>query len=176
MADFDNMMMRLRAQKLKIEIDKLPREVRALGVQFFKLRFRAGGWYDTTFMAWKKRKSKGKGKQGRAILVQSGRLRNSIRGEVRGTDVSFGTDVPYAQVHNSGGSITRYARSETFVRKRVVKGKNKGQFKKGRIAGRGMSFSESTGNMPQRQFMGASAHLNRLVTRTIENKVKRVFK
>lgn len=176
MADFDMMMMRIKTQKLQQVVNMLPREVRTLGVQFIKARFRAGGWYDKTFMPWKKRKSKGRGSVGRAILVQSGRLRNSIRGDIRGTDVSFSTDVPYAQVHNSGGRITRYARSETFVRKRIVRGPNKGRFKKGKAAGQGFTFRESEGQMPQRQYMGESAHMNRLVTRTIENKVKRVFK
>lgn len=165
-----------KSRELARELNKLPREVKALGVQFFKSRFRAGGWYDRTFMPWKKRRRNGRGKQNRAILVQSGRLRNSIRGTVSGTDVTFGSDVPYAAVHNNGGTITRYARSETFVRRRISKGKRKGQFKKGTDAGRGITFKGGQTTMPKRQFIGESAHFNKLITRTIENKVKRVFR
>lgn len=174
--DFNDSIISVRAQKLRQELQTLPREVRNLGLQFFKSRFRAQGWYDQAFLPWKKRKKGKRGSEGRAILVQTGRLRNSIRGVVSGSDITFGTDVPYAAVHNNGGVINRHARSETFVRKRITRGKRKGQFKKGKTEGRGLTYSAATVTMPQRQFIGESAHLNRLIRRTIENKVKRVFK
>ncbi len=62
------------------------------------------------------RKRKDKKRPGRAILMNRGRLRNSIRGTIQGDTIVFGTDVPYAKIHNEGGTIQRHARSELFVR------------------------------------------------------------
>ena len=162
----------LKTLELEQAINKLPKKVKDIGVQFFKSRFRAQGWYDSTFMPWKARKGKDTKGKGRAILIKSGRLRNSIRGRVFGSDIVFGSDVKYAKVHNEGGLITKHARSELFVRNRYTSGR----FKKGTSPGQGHTYKSSTYKMPKRQFMGDSAHLRKLVTRTIENTVKNVFK
>lgn len=161
----------LKTLELEQALNRLPKKVKDIGLQFFKSRFRAQGWHDATFMPWKKRKGADKKGKGRAIMIKSGRLRNSLRGRVMGNDVIWGTDVPYAKVHNEGGEITRYARSELFVRNRSKKGK----FKRGTTAGQGFTFKGSSRRMPQRQFMGDSQHLRKLVTRTIETTVKKVF-
>lgn len=170
-SNFESAIISAATHELKQELNKLPRIAKDLGVSFFKSRFRAQGWLDTTFQPWAKRKKTDKRRPGRAILMDRGKLRNSIRGEVRGTDIVFGSDVPYAKIHNEGGTIGKHARSETFVRNRTKKGK----FKRGTTAGRGFSFKASSHTMPQRQFMGNSAHLNKLIIRKIETTVKKVF-
>jgi phage gpG-like protein len=38
-------------------------------------------------------------------LVNSGRLRGSITGEVQGNTVVLGTNLPYAAIHNYGGTV-----------------------------------------------------------------------
>jgi phage gpG-like protein len=42
--------------------------------------------------------------EGRKILIQSARLRNSISSKVSGTSVAVGTNVIYARVHQLGGT------------------------------------------------------------------------
>lgn len=40
----------------------------------------------------------------RALLVKSGALRRSVRAQVLGDKVKISTDLPYAQIHNEGGT------------------------------------------------------------------------
>lgn len=170
-----------KARELQAEINKLPGTAKNLGLQFFITRFRAQGWRDDTFKPWAKRKRTDKRRPGRAILMDRGRLRSSIRARVSGPDVIFGTDVPYARIHNEGGTIKRHARSELFVRnryKRGAKGKmfgGMGAFKKGTTPGKGMTFRAHEVRMPKRQFMGESKHLNNVITRKIQTTITKVF-
>jgi phage gpG-like protein len=101
----------------------------------------------------------------RSLLVKSGRLKRSIRiVAVRSSGFTIGSDVPYASVHNNGGSVKRYARSENFVRNRTLKGKRKGKFSKGTSSGQGFSFKSGSFLMPQRKFIGTSdVFKNRLI-------------
>jgi phage gpG-like protein len=115
---------------------------------------------------WAKRKSKKD--TGRALLVKSGRLKRSPRviSSAPGK-VTVGSDVPYAAVHNNGGSIERSARSETFVRNRYTRGEKgkmfggMGAYKKGTSAGQGLTFKAYGYQMPERRFLGASPQLKR---------------
>lgn len=45
--------------------------------------------------------------QGRKILIQTARLRNSISSKVSGTAVAVGTNVVYARIHQFGGKAGR---------------------------------------------------------------------
>lgn len=127
--------------------------------------FRLQGWRESTLLPWQPRISKRD--PGRAILIKSGRLLRSIRITAVGDlTVSIGTDVPYARIHNYGGEVNRYARSETFLRNRISKGIRKGQFKKGVKAGKGFTFSAGGFNMPQRQFLGNSPMLQEQINKT----------
>jgi len=141
-------------------------------VNFAKDRFRFSNWRGNSIKPWKKRASKHKKDKGRAILVQSGRLKRSIRVTQRSsTMVAVGSDVPYAKIHNEGGTIHQAARSDTFKRNRYQKGTNKGLFKRGTTAGQGFTFKKRTINMPQRQILGSSPWLTKkiglVLTKTI---------
>lgn len=117
-------------------------------------------------------KAKKPAKRG-SLMVRSGALVNSIRVAVARPDrvrLSAGNSrVPYAKVHNEGEIINRAARTETFVRNRYKTGaKSKyfggmGAFKRGTTLGQGMSFKAYSYRMPQRQFMGHSAALNKRI-------------
>lgn len=65
--------------------------------------FKKGGFTDSSFEAWKPRKSK-KDNEGRAILVKSGDLRRSIidRVNLNQLKVVFESDLPYSAIHNYG--------------------------------------------------------------------------
>lgn len=170
-----------QAKALHIYINhRLPKEAKDLGLQFFKSRFRAQGWLDQGFKPWPKRKKKDKRRPGRAVLMDRGKLRNSIRAEIHADHIVFGTDVPYAKIHNEGGSITHPARTRIITHKRYKSGKHKGKVLFARN-NHTASFSKkiSTGsytiNMPQRQFMGKSAHLNRIIGRKIETQIRKIL-
>ena len=54
---------------------------------------------------WAPRKTDGKKDKGRAILVKTGHLRNSIRiVSIGSASVTIGTDIPYARIHTEGES------------------------------------------------------------------------
>lgn len=98
------------------------------------------------------------------ILTESTALRDSVHYQMLGNNaVSVGTgeNIPYAAIHQFGGTINQGARSELFVRnryKRSVKetGRQKGQFKKGTTAGQGLTFGNRVINIPARPFLGLS--------------------
>ncbi len=103
---------------------------------------------------WAHRKTDGRKDKGRAILVKSGHLRNSIRIVSIGSgSVTIGTDVPYARVHNEGESD--YVRSS-----------------------RGTFGTPHYRIMPKRQFLGLNdglkAELHCLIREHIQEALKTV--
>lgn len=114
---------------------------------------------------WKPRKDK---KNTRKLLVKSGTLQRSPRIFVSQPGlVIIGTEVPYASIHNNGGTINRAARSETFVRNRYKTGKKGemfgglGAFRKGTTPGAGQSYKAYSTTMPMRKFLGPHPKLKK---------------
>lgn len=146
--------------KTQAAIRTMPKVLGNEAVVWTKQSWDRQGWLDESTEGWAARQKNTRRNNGKAILVQTGRLRRSIRilseGENR---VVIGTDVPYARIHNYGGTITQAARSETFQRNRITRGARKGRFKRGVTAGRGFSFSQRNIVMPKRQFAGNSYNL-----------------
>lgn len=141
-------------------------------VNYFKGSFRRQGWNGKL---WQKRKANAKRNKGRAIMVNSARLKNSIEKKKRTGFIQYiGTDVPYARVHNEGGQIVTHARSEIFKRNRYTKGAKKGLFKKGVTAGQGFSYKGGTRKMPQRQFMGTTAELTKQLQKILSQQMATV--
>jgi phage gpG-like protein len=126
-------------------------------------RFRQQNWVDRGAQKWQQRNPNTKRNKGRALLVDTGRLKRSISVmQVGALGFKYGSaGVKYASAHNYGKFIPRHARSETFKRNR---GKG-GKFKKGTTPGRGFTFSAGGFNMPQRQFLGRSFHLEGILRR-----------
>ena len=80
-----------------------------LVVNFSMQRFRDQNWLDVSPDKWQQRK-RSRGSTGRdrgAILVDTGRLRRSVRiVSLSGYNVIVGSDVPYAKMHNEGSNET----------------------------------------------------------------------
>lgn len=85
--------------------NKAPKVVAAVAERHSKDAFRLQGWTDAAFRAWPRTKS---GKPGR-ILKRTGLLMNSVRIESatlqRIRITAGGPHVPYARIHNEGGTI-----------------------------------------------------------------------
>jgi len=122
---------------------------------------------------WKPRKDR---KNTRKLLVKTGALQRSPR-IVRSQPglVVVGSDVPYAAVHNNGGTIDRTARSETFVRNRFKRGTKKGLFRKGTTLGQGFTFKAYSYSMPQRQFLGPHPKLKAHLQQVIKDEFTKEF-
>jgi phage gpG-like protein len=137
-------------RKLQKAFRELPYAVAEELQEFTEENFRKEEFQNKGSGKWKARnKDPESGKERtrrRALLVQSGEMKNSIDTEVRGMDVSIGISDPdiaqYAQVHNEG------------LR-----------------AGRGKGFT-----MPKRQFMGPSEELDERVEKIADALFDEIFK
>ena len=78
--------------------------------------------------------------------------------------ILIGTDVPYAQIHNEGGSIKKTVPVRQHERK-ISRGRAKVK-----AHSRNMNLK-----VPKRQFIGNSAILRRRIERLIEKDIKRVL-
>ena len=86
-----------------------------VAVNFSKERFVKKDWVNETSQKWKDRKKPDKG----SLLLKSGRLKRSIRKISQvGSLVEIGTDVPYAKIHNEGGTISKTVRVRSHTRNR----------------------------------------------------------
>ena len=130
-------------------INAMPVRVGTCAVNFSKQRFVQQNWHDTTPEPWKPRSRTRRGgerRQSGAILVDSGRLKRSIRVVSADSNrVIIGTDVPYAEIHNEGldgeVSVRKHSRRSRKGRLHIVKAHKR------RV------------HMPQRRFLGESQAL-----------------
>lgn len=147
-------------------------------VNFFLDNFKRQGWLGNTLEPWKKRSSKAKRNTGRAILIDSGRLRRSIRiTSVSTGSVTIGTDVPYAKAHNEGfrGTVNVKAFNRNkYSKEKVGSGKlTKKGVERMKTVQRISSTSTVKGhtrkvNLPKRQFMGESPYLTKQLQRRLQ--------
>lgn len=166
--------LRRRTDALKDVLHRAPREVGAIAVNHFKGNFRRQGFDGAK---WSPRKKESRKSIGRAILVRSARLRNSlrvVRADLR--EIVVGTDAPYARIHNEGGTIVQPARSEIFKRNRYVKGRKKGMFARGVTTGKGFTYKQRYIKIPKRKFIGESKELTTKVSAWYSTNIKRAIK
>ena len=139
--------------------------------------FTQQAWRGLTVTPWQPRSPKAKRNAGRVLLIMSGRLRRSIRIMKLGpTSVSFGSDEPYAEIHNNGINGIQNVRGFT----RTKLGKAKATSVKSR---RTKSISYIAGSsqvkpftrnmkMPRRQFMPTDMHTSPIFQADMEKLIK----
>lgn len=166
---------------------------------FFVESFRKQGFDDKSVEHWKPRKKKTyRTKSGkvvddttRAILVKTGDLRRSIirnPANRAALTIKISTDLPYAKIHNDGGTINKegfaglmyYREVATNLATKKTLKRFARRTNKGRIANRATHAMEvnvgaHTINMPKRQFMGDSYNLNEKVKAVIVKRLDKVF-
>jgi phage gpG-like protein len=176
-------------RELQTAIGRLPSIIATEAVNFSKERFVSQNWIDDSTHPWKRRTTSGWGslssrrgrvRSGRAILVDSGRLKRGIRKiSVSSSTIVIGTDVPYARAHNDGfrGPVKQHVKSyqRAVTKKGVIKvreNKNSTRIKIGRVQAGETTVKAHDRTihqtLPRRRFMGASPalvqRLNRVVT------------
>lgn len=180
-------MMNPNVSKLSAEIRKmaraLPRIAGAVARDYFVRTFELQAFDGRSWPARKpvvpngnKRAPRGR----RNLLVQTGTLRRSIKVIALPDLVRVGTDVPYARIHNEGGTISHPGGTPyIFVGK---PGKVKRVFIRNTTASRRESegkYVKRTNphsiTMPQRQFIGNSDALNREIGTAFEAKLKAII-
>lgn len=177
--------LRKDADRIDRFLKTMPRAMGQIAVREYVGMFRRQAFVDEagTSHAWPSRKRKDK-KGGRALLVKSGRLRRSVRVTSQdGESVTIGTDVPYAQIHNEGGTLTATQSIRGHQRRRFSRDEVSGPSAKrakwvktliGTSDVKGHSRQLNT-EMPQRQFMGASKPVTDGIRARVDEGVKNII-
>lgn len=159
----------------------LPNEIAAVAVNFSKECFVSQSWLDTTKENWKQRKRDRLSKNGnktknQTLLVQTGRLKRSIRKiKADESQIVIGTDVPYAQIHNEGGTINKSVAVKAHTVKshsRTRKGR-KEQVKEFTVRAHARKMNTT---IPRRQFLGESYTLSKRIINLITARFARALK
>jgi phage gpG-like protein len=159
-------------------------------VNFVLDNFRKGGFLGHSFQPWRKRKNPNKWGQkpkrdGRALLVDTGRLRRSIRiTKLNADSVTIGTDVPYAKAHNEGLNIGQIQTVKAHTRKKMgVATISSIKIKKSRntaVQTGSIQVKEHTRKIvqkiPARKFMGKSPYLDNKLKRIITAELMKALK
>ena len=167
-----------KMEKLSDAYDKIPTLVATTAVNFSKERFVRQNWFDKKEVPWKQRRVRRAGgrRRSQTLLVDSGRLKRSIRKiSVTKNKIIIGTDVPYAAIHNEGGTVSENVTVRTHTRRtHTRKRSGRKEIVKSHIVNahsRRMNL-----RIPKRQFIGNSAELTRrievLVTDIFHNALK----
>lgn len=140
---------------------------------------------------WKRRKWNDD--ETRGLLMRTGALRQSIRAETVGQEkVVFSSDVPYAKIHNEGGTITvtRRMKGWFWIKYREAIGQrtfkrdgSQRNNKKNRGINSAAEFYKAmalkkTGSkiiIPKRQFIGRHPDMEKLLYDIVTANVKEVF-
>ena len=169
---------------------KFPELAAIEAVNFSKERFVRKNWVDKGVEAWKARKpspewhsdEQKKAATRGSLMVKSGRLKRSIRKTaVTRNSVTIGTDVPYAQIHNDGGTINKTVRVKSHSRKvsKRARSERTGRVLKKRVSNGTTTVKAHTRKMnttyPQRQFLGESALLIRRIERLTQREIDKIL-
>ena len=171
--------LKIKAGLLNGTMRALPGLVGAVVLESIDQNFRSESFFG---QAWAPRKVE-KGNDGRAILVQTGRLRRSFKLENSGLTITIFTDTPYAEIHNEGGVITGTANVAEFTRKQyemneVSKpGSKKEKWKKETVGNGTVRAHTRTLNLtiPQRQFMGEHPQLDNEINNLLDKEISAIF-
>lgn len=140
--------------------DKTLKDIEIKATELFDRNFEQQGFFGSK---WKQRKNDSD--SGRGILMGrgSGRLRKGIRATKRsGNTITWQFDVPYAKIHNEGGTIKTTQNVRPF--NRTVKGKVQ----------KVKSFSRKVNiKIPQRQFIGDHPQLRAAIETIVDRNVKK---
>lgn len=160
-------------RRFKAMAPTLPRLAGNEVVNFALDNFRKQGFMGSSFRPWKPRKNPTKWGQapkrnGRSILVQTGRLRRSIRvTQASWALTTIGTDVPYARAHNEGLRMGQIQTVKGFTRKKTAKRKAHAVDTHTRRINQ---------NIPARPFLADSPYLQRNIQRVLAAQILKALK
>lgn len=195
------LIMKLKEQVERDVNDRLPRKVGIIAVQHFKQNFRDSGFHDGGLRPWKKSQRElrgGIGASARYKTLTSARnhLMSSTQAHIGRGEVSIENPVPYAVIHNEGGTIVsnptitpkmrKYAWAMAYKlsgRKKGRKGKRTGGSQEAipEEAKRWMALAltkktkiKIRAKMPKRQFIGESRELMQKVSKEVNDSIQRI--
>jgi len=146
------------------------RKMGALAIEFTRENFAKQGFQGDSFEVWPQRKKTSKKDTGRLVLIKTAHLLNATRVVMyTGDSVTIGNNMPYAAIHNDGGSIPHAARNQMLYFKVSKTGQvrfAKSKTAKQRAAAHdwyNASISAHITNIPRRHFLGDSPVLRKRI-------------
>lgn len=182
-------------KRVRQEINaRLPRRVGVVAVNFFNQNFRDGGFRDGTLRPWpetrRQREGEGADAQRGPLIGPAPHLSRSTEARPSPGVVRIVNPVPYAGLHNEGGSITthptitprmrRYAWAKMYKALGVKKGdKLPKEMPKAAQRWKALALTKKTkltinATIPRRQFIGDSAELRKKVDTLILQTLERI--
>lgn len=140
----------------------------------FDRNFERGAFFNER---WARRKHSDD--ESRGLLVRTGELRRSIRTETTGHSVIFSSDLPYAAIHNEGGTITvtrKMKRYFWYLYRRLTNNYQREPTEEALFCKRmAMKRTGSKIVMPRRRFIGMHPEVERIIREIVETNTKTVF-
>ncbi|MBR6286969.1 MAG: phage virion morphogenesis protein [Bacteroidaceae bacterium] len=173
-------------QQIETEVnDRLPRKVGIVAVNFFKQNFRDAGFRDDTIQQWKltKRQQFGKGAAAGYTPLLSARnhLFSSIQYVAGRGEVHIGNNVPYANIHNEGGTVNTHPVVTPRMRKYAWARyyEEGGKDAPGALKWRALALTKKTkldirAEIPRRQFIGESRELMTKIEQMVEESLNTI--
>jgi phage gpG-like protein len=161
LSDLDKMLQ----AKIRKAILKLPLVLANEAVNWSKQNFTRQGFPGESFQSWPARKPGSRKNAGRAILVNTGRLKRGVQViSSSGLQAKFGVlDVPYAAAHNNGFKGTVNVKSYKRAKIATI---SQGFALKKSVVGIGVVGSHQRHmNLPRRRFIGYSPVLQSILAR-----------
>lgn len=171
----------------------MPRIAGVQATQFLKDGFQRQGWVEGGRLSRWKARVAGTPRNSRRILSDTGNLKDSIRIQSLGVDeVRVGinpSEVPYAEIHNSGGSITitpamrRYfwamyykaVGGSSGAGRRRERGRGRGRESGQAKLWRALALKRSPIKIPKRQFIGYTPDLEKNISRELKRRLDRAL-
>lgn len=106
-----------------------------------------------------------------SLMMRSGKLRGSINAKVRGNSIVFTSNMPYAALHNEGGTIKVTQKMKKFFWAKYIEAGKKGiqaeQFKALALKKVGDTIS-----IEQRQFIGEHPQVIKAIEKIVNDNFK----
>lgn len=166
----------------------LPVKIGRKASDHVKQNFRRGGFQNRGLQTWKKTRRQlagGKDAQYGPLMSRRELLARSIRYVPTDAAVSIGTSIPYAAIHNEGGTINTHPRITPKMRKfawrkffeaggKKSTGKEAQKWKALALTKKQRLDIKAT--IPKRQFIGKSEELDREISSIIESTITDILK
>lgn len=170
--------------------DEIPRKAAVIAKNHFRQNFRDGGFTDGGLHAWKKTKRQKAGSPYKPLTSERNHLMNSIDAVPAPGQVTVVSPVPYARIHNEGGTVNTHPtvtdkmRGMAWARCYSIAGVRKGEKLPKELPEearkwRALALTKKeklniTAHIPQRRFIGESRELSEKINNAIIDKLKEI--
>lgn len=167
-----------KQQEIQMAIDRtLPIKIGRIAKNHIQENFRKGGFQNNGLKPWKRKKHNDKYSP---LMSSRQHLYGSIQYKPNKAQVTVGTNLPYADIHNDGGQIIVTARMKRFfwAKHRETNGNSWKKTKNNDNFWKALALKPvgATIKIPKRQFIGESKELNTQIADLIEKEINNILK